>query len=314
MMAYIKKKTDGTTSTPVRGGDNYYRAFLMVEQDKGTGDVYVMFHKTVIVYVRHRTGQVTLNSGGYQTLTTRLSMLDALRSLRVTIDAQWTTVYTPSGRIAYKDPVTFPVAASGSSSSSSVSDEVFAGLRQLGVREGTRADLRKKEASYAAASPVNRSKVLAAKEREKSPAYPLQCDLRQSPEAEAVMVASSSRPASSLVLHDVFEFPPLRQISAAEEIVATGKETPKNESVGHVGQNTPTPPHHLPVNLADEDDLSILCCMCMESETSVILMPCSHGCLCAECTQTIMTCQGNPCQGLCPVCKFPIEDYIDILD
>jgi len=304
------KKCD-VPSNFIKGGDNYYRAFLMVERDIGTGDVYVMFHKTVIVFVRRRTGQVTLNSGGYRTITTRMSMLDALMPLGVTIDANWTTVYTPSGRISYNDPVTFAVVTS--SSASSVSDSVFMGLRQLNVAEGRRVDLRKKETSQSS----SRFNDLANKAREL--AYSRKCALQQPLASPPTVSPPSQNHHSLLTFHDASDFPPLRQLPSADETFK--RETPQIEPVqvqggDKEGQRTPPPSHrHSSVDQDDENvDQSLLCVMCLESYSSVILMPCSHGCLCTACTHTIMTCHGNPCQGLCPVCKSPIDDCLDILD
>ena len=50
-----------------------------------------------------------------------------------------------------------------------------------------------------------------------------------------------------------------------------------------------------------EDNNRWLCVVCLEAEKGVLLLPCSHMCMCTACTESIMA---NSKQ--CPVCRSAI--------
>ena len=51
------------------------------------------------------------------------------------------------------------------------------------------------------------------------------------------------------------------------------------------------------------------CVVCMENEKNVVLLPCTHLCLCKGCTKKIMS---SCTQALCPVCREPIAQTIKV--
>ncbi|KAF5832986.1 hypothetical protein DUNSADRAFT_10942 [Dunaliella salina] len=100
-------------------GENYYRAFQRCFVNNTTGDVVLRFHKTDIVKIK-ASGEVVLTSGGYLTLTTMMSMNDALSHVGIKVrsaggdirDASTWSILLPdgAGSMAYEDGVVIPSA------------------------------------------------------------------------------------------------------------------------------------------------------------------------------------------------------------
>lgn len=52
----------------------------------------------------------------------------------------------------------------------------------------------------------------------------------------------------------------------------------------------------------------MLCCVCFSREKSVLLQPCNHMCLCAECTLELV----NSNAPQCPLCRAHIISHVDV--
>ena len=60
----------------------------------------------------------------------------------------------------------------------------------------------------------------------------------------------------------------------------------------------------------EEEEEARLCVVCTDAVKSVLVMPCKHVCLCTECALTIA---GLPnVRRLCPLCRTPITEVIDV--
>ena len=53
---------------------------------------------------------------------------------------------------------------------------------------------------------------------------------------------------------------------------------------------------------ADDGENSSECLVCMSEAKSVLLLPCRHLCVCAECFDSFQ-------QQKCPVCRAPLEEW-----
>ena len=73
------------------------------------GAVCFKLHKTVVV-TRHSDGRVTLNSGGWRTVTTKARMNEHARPYRVASDRGVWTVYGEGKSVPYFDGITLPDA------------------------------------------------------------------------------------------------------------------------------------------------------------------------------------------------------------
>jgi Protein of unknown function (DUF3421)/Zinc finger, C3HC4 type (RING finger) len=71
------------------------------------------------------------------------------------------------------------------------------------------------------------------------------------------------------------------------------------EVLVHVKPTTSTVP------VAGETSGNGKCCVCLENEATMAVMPCGHFCLCAQCNQ-------NPSLRRCPVCRGPKRDCVRI--
>ena len=69
---------------------------------------------------------------------------------------------------------------------------------------------------------------------------------------------------------------------------------------GEGGATTSQPPAAAAETLHDDKN-RLLCVVCLEVEKSVLLLPCSHLCMCGTCTESIMASTKQ-----CPVCRAPI--------
>jgi len=58
-------------------------------------------------------------------------------------------------------------------------------------------------------------------------------------------------------------------------------------------------------NMLNEEEEKRLCVVCQTSTKSVLLMPCRHMCLCAECSR-------NNAMTKCPLCRKAIEQKVDV--
>ena len=52
----------------------------------------------------------------------------------------------------------------------------------------------------------------------------------------------------------------------------------------------------------------LTCVVCMEAEKSVMLLPCTHMCMCEACTHRILSAGGQAAQ--CPVCRQRIASTV----
>lgn len=52
------------------------------------------------------------------------------------------------------------------------------------------------------------------------------------------------------------------------------------------------------------DDDSLLCCICLSNPKCVVLMPCRHLCVCANCAEIDLL--------SCPICRMKVQDYLKI--
>ncbi|KAK6113298.1 conserved hypothetical protein [Brugia malayi] len=58
------------------------------------------------------------------------------------------------------------------------------------------------------------------------------------------------------------------------------------------------------------DDISrITCCICFIHEKSILLQPCNHICVCANCVEELLETYEEP---LCPLCRSVITSYVDV--
>ncbi|VDK63200.1 unnamed protein product [Gongylonema pulchrum] len=60
----------------------------------------------------------------------------------------------------------------------------------------------------------------------------------------------------------------------------------------------------------DNSEVSrIMCCVCFIHEKSILLQPCNHICLCANCIEELLDTYEVP---LCPLCRATITSYVDV--
>lgn len=58
-----------------------------------------------------------------------------------------------------------------------------------------------------------------------------------------------------------------------------------------------------------DDTSRIMCCVCFVHEKSILLQPCNHICLCADCAEELLETYEEP---LCPLCRSFITSYVDV--
>lgn len=291
-------------------GDTYYRAFMAVEKDATKGDVFVIFHTTVVVHVRKSTGKIILNTGGHRTFTTRQSIMDALKPFGVKIDPCWTTVYTPTGKIAYREGMSFVVS---SSQNQDVPDQVFSCLRRLNIKESTRDAMRQANNRLQQARGQQASTATICTEPS---IFPVEARARTA--GSSVFAVPST--STGVTLAD--EFPPLIPTHTAAATITANADSAYSSSLPpsprkkESKEERKEPEKIYTQEPEDPDEDSLRCVMCFENFSSIVLVPCFHACLCSECSKMIMTHEGgcNPCKGMCPMCRTPIDDCIQIND
>lgn len=62
-------------------------------------------------------------------------------------------------------------------------------------------------------------------------------------------------------------------------------------------------------NCGADDINRITCCVCFMHEKSILLQPCNHICLCADCVEELLETYEEPS---CPLCRCIITSYIDV--
>jgi len=55
------------------------------------------------------------------------------------------------------------------------------------------------------------------------------------------------------------------------------------------------------------------CCVCLTEERSIVILPCTHFCLCSQCIVTLTASSSSETQPLCPVCRSQIREFMPII-
>ncbi|MEW5302284.1 MAG: hypothetical protein WDW38_000303 [Sanguina aurantia] len=303
---------------------DYYKAFQAVFRSPKTGETILRFHQTEIVRIRP-DGGVILNSGGFRTMTTLLSMNDALGLINMKVIAQggadssnW-VIKDESGSYMYADnclvdakspadarraeKVLSHYQKGGSGASANSNGGGSGGVGTPRTPPQTQPVVR--TPAYSPGLSLALSPQACPQLRLAAPpvlSYQEQYAQQAAAAAEAAGGGAAPGPAASgsslaALLRSRHQPPPPSHTDHPNALSNSGGVDAITKGLGGVSFANSAANRHEEEGLDEES----ACIVCMARRSTVLLLPCGHSNMCEECWVVVE----RICNE-CPTCRQPV--------